>query len=99
MGDFSTQVLDKVHADIAFTGCDGFHMEGPSTRSYKELDTKRKIIENSKKVVLVTDSSKFDIEGLYRFATFNQITNVITDNTVNINQLELIPKDIEVSIV
>lgn len=99
VGDFSTQVLDKVHADIAFTGCDGFHMEGPSTRSYKELDTKRKIIENSKKVVLVTDSSKFDIEGLYRFATFNQITNVITDNTVNINQLELIPKDIEVSIV
>lgn len=99
VGEFSTQVLDKVHADIAFTGCDGFHMEGPSSSSYKELHTKRKIIENSKKVVLVTDSSKFNIDGLYRFATFDQITNVITDSTIKMNQLELIPKEIEVSIV
>lgn len=99
VGEFTTQVLDKVRADIAFTGCDGFHADGPSSRSYKELEVKSKIIQNSKKVVLVTDSSKFNIEGLYRFATFDEITNVITDSTVNINQLELIPKDIEVSIV
>lgn len=99
VGEFTTQVLEKVRADIAFMGCDGFHMEGPSSRSYKELEVKRKIIQNSKKVALVTDSSKFNIEGLYRFATFDEITDLITDKTIKINQLEIIPSEIEVSIV
>lgn len=99
VGEFTTQVLEKVRADIAFMGCDGFHMEGPSSRSYKELEVKRKIVQNSKKVALVTDSSKFNIEGLYRFATFDEITDLITDKTIKINQLEIIPSEIEVSIV
>ncbi|MCD2348356.1 MULTISPECIES: DeoR/GlpR family DNA-binding transcription regulator [Clostridium] len=99
VGYLATKAIKSIHADIAFIGCDGFHVDGPCTRSYRELEVKQRIFENSKEVVLVTDSSKFSMDGLYRFATFDQINNLITDINVTEEQLQLLPSNIEVSIV
>ncbi|BCZ48138.1 DeoR family transcriptional regulator [Clostridium gelidum] len=99
VGYLATKAIKSIHADIAFMGCDGFHVDGPCTRSYRELEVKQRILENSKEVVLVTDSSKFSMDGLYGFATFDQINNLITDTNVTEQQLELLPSNIKVSIV
>lgn len=99
VGYLATKAIESIHADIAFMGCDGFHVDGPCSRSYSELEVKQKIFENSKKVVLVTDSSKFSVDGLYRFSTFDQINHLITDTNITEKQLELLPSNIEVSIV
>lgn len=99
VGHLANQAMESIHADIAFMGCDGFHVDGPCSSSYKELEVKHRIIENSKKVVLVTDSSKFSIDGLYRFTTFNQIDHLITDMNVKEEQLELFLENTEISIV
>ncbi|MDS0527667.1 DeoR/GlpR family DNA-binding transcription regulator [Clostridium sp. SHJSY1] len=96
VGHLANQAIESIHADIAFIGCDGFHADGPCSGSYKELDVKQRIIENSKKVILVTDSSKFSIDGLYRFATFNKINHLITDIDVKEEQLKLLSKNIQV---
>jgi len=98
VGHLATQAIEIIHADIAFLGCDGFRVGGPCTGSYRELEVKRRIINNSKEVVLVTDSSKFSIDGLYKFTTFDQIDHLITDTSVNEQQLKLLPSNIEVSI-
>lgn len=99
VGYLAASALESVHDDIAFIGCDGFHKNGPSSRSYRELEVKQRIFRNSKEVVLVTDSSKFNVYGLYRFATFNQINHLITDTGINEKQLKLLTKNIKVSIV
>lgn len=99
VGYLAAKAIEGIHADIAFIGCDGFHVNGPCTRSYRELEVKQKIFENSKEVVLVTDSSKFNLDGLYRFATFKQINHLITDVDVGKQQIELLPSNIEVSVV
>ncbi|UZW16256.1 hypothetical protein OSC52_03155 [Clostridium pasteurianum] len=91
VGQWAANAIESVHADIAFIGCDGFHPDGPCTRSYRELEVKKRILENSKEVVLVTDSSKFSIDGLYKFATFNQINYLITDTNIKESQRELLP--------
>lgn len=99
VGYLAAKAIESIHSDIAFIGCDGFHEDGPCARSYRELEIKQKILENSKEVVLVTDSSKFSVDGLYRFATFSQINHLITDTDIKEQKLELLPSNIEISIV
>lgn len=99
VGYLAAKAIESMHADIAFMGCDGFHENGPCSRSYRELEVKQKIFENSKQVILVTDSSKFNVDGLYRFATFNQIDEIITDGEADKQQLKLLPANIKISIV
>lgn len=99
VGYWATNAIESIQADIAFIGCDGFRSDGPCSRSYRELEVKQRSLENSKKVVLVTDSSKFDIDGLYRFATFDQIDHLITDTNIREEQFELISSNIEIIMV
>lgn len=99
VGYLAVKAIESIHADIAFIGCDGFHANGPCSRSYRELEVKQKIFENSKEVVLVTDSSKFNVDGLYRVGTFNQINHLITDSNVKEQQLKLLSSNIKISIV
>lgn len=90
---------NSIQADIAFIGCDGFHADVPTSISYREVEVNQKIIENSKQVVLVTDSTKFNMHGLYRFAAFNQIHHLITDKNIEKQKLEMLPSNIKVSMV
>ncbi len=96
VGYWATNAIESIQADIAFIGCDGFRSDGPCARSYRELEVKQRIITNSKKVVLVTDSSKLNIDGLYRFASFDQIDHLITDTNIKEQQFELISSNIEI---
>ena len=99
VGNWAVKAIESMQVDIAFVGCDGFHADGPCTRSYKELEVKNMILKSSKKVVLVSDSSKFFMHGLYRFATFDQIDCLITDTNIKDEQRELLPSNIEVRII
>ena len=99
VGHWAVKAIESIQADIAFISCDGFHADGPCIRSYGEMEIKEKIVKNSKEVVLVSDSSKFTLEGLYRFATFDQIDYLITDININEQQRELLPSNIEVIII
>ncbi|MDD9149056.1 MULTISPECIES: DeoR/GlpR family DNA-binding transcription regulator [unclassified Sporolactobacillus] len=99
VGDWATRAVASIRADITFVGCDGFHEDGPCSRSYRELDVKQTIIENSEKVVLVADSSKFSRDGLYRFATFDQIDYLLTDSGITGQQRELFSSHVELIVV
>lgn len=99
VGNWAAKALQSTKADIAFIGCDGFHEDGPCTKSYKELEIKQSIIKNANEVVLVADSSKFKQEGLYRFATFEAISHIITDSDIDREKIDILPSNIKLTIV
>ena len=98
VGPWATQAIDSLHVDVAFMGCDGFHAEGPCIRSYREVEVKQKIIANAKKTILVCDSSKFNVEGLYRFADFKRLGCMLTDSSLPPQMAKTIPTDFQVVI-
>lgn len=81
VGSWTAQCLDSVQADIAFLGCDGFQEEGPCVRSYRELEIKRSMVARAR-AVLLCDASKFSQRGVYRFASFHELSCLITDSGI-----------------
>lgn len=99
VGGWAIDAINSVQADIAFIGCDGFNEDGPCTISYRELEVKKRILENSKEVVLVTDSSKFNLKGLYRFGTFDKFSCLITDENIEKEKESALSDNIKINIV
>lgn len=99
IGGWAIDAINSVQADIAFVGCSGFCEDGPCNISYSEIEVKKSIIENSKEVVLVTDSSKFEVNGLYKFGTFDKFNCLITDENIDRDVLKGLSTNINVSVV
>lgn len=83
-GSFAINHLDTLHIDTAFMGTDGFHnYTGPTTYSFEEVAVKQHVILHSDHKYLLADASKFDSQGTYRFASFNDFDALITDHEQN----------------
>ncbi len=69
--------------DKVFLGVDGFDLDfGISTPSPEEAHLNQIMIEISKEVIVVTDSSKFERRGFAFIATINKINTVVTDKGI-----------------
>lgn len=99
VGSWAVNSLMSVMADIAFIGCDGFHEDGPSIRSYRELQIKQLMITHASKPVLLCDSSKLNNRGLYSFANYNAFDCMITDSGISEEQKKNFESKIELIIV
>lgn len=79
-GYFAINHLDTLHIDTAFMGTDGFKdSTGPTTYSFEEVSVKQHALLHSDHKYLLADSSKFDSQGTYRFASFKDFDALITD--------------------
>ena len=80
VGPLAEETLHKLHADILFLGVDGFDVQyGLSTPNVLEANVNRAMIEISKVVVVVCDSSKFGKRSLSLIASTSSLQHVITD--------------------
>lgn len=80
IGGFTNQIIDAVHIDIAFMGCDGFlDSLGPATFSHEEMEVKQHVLHKAKKKILICDSSKFRKSSSYTFAHWADYDVLITD--------------------
>jgi DeoR family transcriptional regulator, aga operon transcriptional repressor len=69
--------------DKLFLGVDGFDLDfGISTPDPEEAHLNQVMIEISKEVIVVTDSSKFHRRGFAFIAPANKITTVVTDKNI-----------------
>jgi DeoR family transcriptional regulator, aga operon transcriptional repressor len=83
VGPLAEETLSQFFTDRLFLGVDGFDTEyGLSTPDILEARLNRKMIEVSKKVVLLTDSSKFGRRSLSFIAKPEAIDVVVTDSNV-----------------
>lgn len=85
-------ILDRIHADLAFLGCNGVHSTAGITNSnLAEVEVKQSMIRAAAKVMVAADSSKL---GAISFATVCSVAmpvEIITDDAADpetINKLE-----------
>lgn len=80
VGQSAVEYLRRLNADVAFMSCRGFTIEnGVSEGNEDEYYVKRAFLRNSKKCVLMCDSSKMGTDYLCRTGPLSAFTEVITE--------------------
>ncbi|MEM6281698.1 MAG: DeoR/GlpR family DNA-binding transcription regulator [Chloroflexota bacterium] len=97
IGAAAVRSLSAFTADYAFLGTNGFDIEfGASTPDTEQAEMKRAIIRSSSKNYLLCDSSKFGRRSFTRFARFEEVDAVITDNIAESDIRSLEERGLEV---
>ncbi len=101
IGPLSEEFFSNYYCDRLFLGVDSFNIsKGLSTPSIEEARINISMINSSKEVIVVADSSKFNKRGFAHICHLNQINTLITDSSIPTDQKEeLIKSGINVFIV
>jgi DeoR family transcriptional regulator, fructose operon transcriptional repressor len=68
--------------DVSMMGTDGLTVErGLSCPDASVAAVRAKVVESSRRTVLLTDSSKIGSDSAYRFARITDLTTIVTDRT------------------
>jgi DeoR family transcriptional regulator of aga operon len=79
-GGLTVEALGALHVDMLFLGVDGFDLERGITTHYEpEAMLNRRMVETARKVVAITDSSKFGKICLHRIISISDLSTLITD--------------------
>jgi DeoR/GlpR family transcriptional regulator of sugar metabolism len=88
-GPLVEENLERIHADIAFVGCDGLSPTGElSTTDHRVARAAELMIANASRAVLLTDSSKAGRRSFVSFAKLADLSAVITDRGMPAKLLE-----------
>lgn len=81
--------LARIHADLAFVGCDGLSDTGElMTTDHRVARATALMIEQSSKAVLLTDSSKAGQKSFITFARLDELDYLVTDEGMPAELLE-----------
>lgn len=94
VGDWALEAIRSLNPDIAFLGCDGFSKQGPTIRSYHELEIKKALVQQSKKSFLLCDSSKLDNEGLYTFVDYSALDMIVMERKLSADERQRFPEGV-----
>ncbi len=84
VGADTVEVLSHLRVDVAFLGTNGVTPEhGLTTPDPDEAAVKRALIASGRRVVALTDASKFGVETAVRFAAPGEIDVLVTDSDVS----------------
>lgn len=88
VGDLGACILDGYHVQKAFFGARGFTVgEGLTDTNQYEVELKRSMIEWSKEVIAIVDSSKWDQVTFVPLASVDRLDHVITDDAAPIEMV------------
>jgi DeoR/GlpR family transcriptional regulator of sugar metabolism len=81
VGDIGACILDRYHVQKGIFGARGFTLqEGLTDVNQYEVELKRLMVERSREVIAVVDSSKWGQVAFATFASLNQIQTLISDS-------------------
>lgn len=84
VGPSAESFMKRMHFDLLYLGTNAIDVDaGLTTPNEDEAQAKRIMIENSTRVVLVADETKFDERSFVQFASFDEIDLVITDSRLS----------------
>ncbi|WP_433753066.1 DeoR/GlpR family DNA-binding transcription regulator [Paenibacillus amylolyticus] len=84
VGPLAERSLDAYHVDKVFLSCKGVHLtKGISESNELQALVKQKMIHIADEVILLADSSKFNIQAFTRVAEMSSVDKVITDQAVD----------------
>ncbi len=76
--------LNAYSFDLLFLGVDGFDLQfGLTTHHEAEASLNRKMVERARRVVVLSDASKFGRVSLHRIAMLERVDTVITDGGIS----------------
>lgn len=88
-GDQAEQSLQNYHFDMLFLGVDAIDLErGVSTHNEDEARLNRKMCEVAERIIVVTDSSKFNRSSLHKIIDTQRIHTIIVDDGIPQDSLE-----------
>ncbi len=92
VGSFAENFINSINVDLVFLGADAVSSKkGVYNSSIDEIGVKKSLFKCSKKIVLVTDSSKFSKSGLINICNISDLYLIITDNKLTArDRLELL---------
>lgn len=80
LGEETLKAISAYHADIGILGCQGISKDkGFFVGDADSAAIKKKISENSQKIWICADRSKFNRSGLIKFSNFTDIHSLFTD--------------------
>jgi DeoR/GlpR family transcriptional regulator of sugar metabolism len=89
VGPLATGAVKNYRADKFFCSCRGFSLEhGVSDSNELENEVKRAMFQQSSKLYLLMDHSKYGETGLARFAAAEDIDILFTDDGMPAGQLQ-----------
>jgi len=101
IGSEAESIIRNHYFDKFFLGIDGFDLEtGITTPNSQEAQLNRIMVQKSKEIIIVTDSSKFGNSSFSFICSINDIDKVITDENIPDKYIEILKeRDIELIIV
>lgn len=77
----ATNFLSTIKVEIAFLGTTGYDQHnGPTTIDFLDAQVKQTILHNSKKNIVLSDSSKAKLTAMSQYATWHEIDCLISDD-------------------
>lgn len=93
-GSLASETIDYIHIDVAILGTKGIKDNDGFTTYENEYGLKRHIIQQSEKIIVVADQSKFNTQPEYTYCKFKEvdifISNVLTKEEKS--QIQVIPE-------
>ncbi|GAA0687311.1 MAG: DeoR/GlpR family DNA-binding transcription regulator [Clostridium cadaveris] len=91
----------EFHVDKLFVGTDGFNPDyGFSGSDMMRTEAMKCLAESARKVILLTDSSKFEKQGVVMQLRFDELQGIVTDSEIPDSAKKLLEdKNIEITIV
>ncbi|MGH8853036.1 MAG: DeoR family transcriptional regulator [Telluria sp.] len=83
-GSQAEATLQAYNFDKLFLGVDGFDLQfGITTHHEAEASLNHKMVERAKKIIVLTDASKFGRVSLHRIVQLDRVHTVITDAAIS----------------
>lgn len=83
IGSASTEFISQFSTDIYFMSCKSIDFTNIYDADYEQIQLKKLMIKNSKKTILLVDSSKFDENSFIKLSALGEIDHIITDKKPN----------------
>lgn len=83
IGSLTENAIDQFNADLFFFSCSGITDEGFTSMDIERLNIIKKMKKNSKKTILLCDTSKVGKKYTYRGFNFEDIDYIIMDSKPN----------------
>lgn len=101
VGDQGACILDRYHVQKGFFGAGGFTLEeGLTDTNQYEVELKQRMVERSKEVIAVVDSSKWGQVTFAALASVDQLDRVIADDGAPADMVAALwERDVEVILV
>ncbi len=90
-GPVTEKNIDEYYIDTLITGCDGaIAQEGFFTKDMNLAEMEKKSVKKSRKVIVTTESHKFNNPSFVKFASTKEVSVLVTDKKISDNDKHIL---------